>query len=116
MGYSPWGCKKSDTTKQLSTARHQESWRLWYYLHAGGHSLGPGTYSKQAGDPGADSGRSESLLIPPEEPALLGSAPPGLCVPVLQASMAQLPCALFKGLRALHRQSGSFGPDSPQVT
>ena len=23
MGYSPWGCKQSDTTEQLSTHRHQ---------------------------------------------------------------------------------------------
>ena len=24
MGYSPWGCKESDTTVQLSTAQHME--------------------------------------------------------------------------------------------
>ena len=116
MGYSPWGCKESDTTEQLRTALHQKPWRLRYHLHAGAHSLGPGTYSKQAGDPDADSVRSKSHLIPHEKPALLRSAPPGPCVPVLQASLAQPPCALFKGPGVLHRQSGSCGPDSPQVT
>ena len=107
------GVAKSQT--QLSNQAQQSTRNLgdWYHLHAGVHSLGSGTYSKQAGDPGADSGRSKALLIPPEKPALLGSAPPGHCVP---ASMAQLPCALFKGLRALHRQSRSCDPDSPQVT
>ena len=105
MGYSPWGCKESDTTEQLHTALHQKPWRLWYHLHAGAHSLGPGTYSKQAGDPDLpDSGRSESHLIPHEKPALLRSAPPGPCVPVLQASLAQPPCALFKRPRVLHSQ------------
>ena len=28
MGYSPWGHKELDTTKQLSTAQHNDSFRL----------------------------------------------------------------------------------------
>ena len=28
VGYSPWGCKESDTTQQLSTAQHSTDYNI----------------------------------------------------------------------------------------
>ena len=32
-GYSPWGCKESDTTERLSTASHCEKVKNTYFFH-----------------------------------------------------------------------------------